>query len=324
MSPQTDRLQPFRFIRCIVAGDEFCIRMSWVRRIRDAFHSEYNSSLGIDDQFNGLSTDIDNCLVVKLDGILNYPDDESIQRKVLVLRLDDGYFGILVDTVEDIFEVSSDQIFDIPAMVGAEALKYFDEVVYYKNKLVLSFSPLSIYSFLSLEPNIASMSIDDNSRGFYQTNLSIAHHRQKKIVIFTPGSQGEILYGLSITQIPQILQLSSILSIPGSLDYISGLIEWRGIILPVIDISLCIEKKKTDINGDCRIIVVRLVSKPIYIAVVIQSHILIQSFPILQRLDEQDLVFDKGSVIKQFQFQDKILVIPNVDSIVSVDENVVF
>ena len=321
MSPHTELLHSFRFIRCIIDGDEFCIRMSWVRRIRNASDSEFNNSLGVEDCFNSLSTDIDNCPIIKLDGILNYSTDESIQRKVLVLRLDSGYFGILVDTVEDIFEISSSHIFDIPAMVGSEAIRYFDEVVYYKNKLIISFSPSRICSFLLSDLENSMINVDKYSNILYQASLSIAHHRQKKLVIFTPGSQGEILYGLSITQIPQILQLSSILSIPGSLDYISGLIEWRGIILPVIDISLCIEKKRTDIDGDCRIIVVRLVSKPIYIAIVIQSHILIQSFPVLHGLYEQETKLDKKSVIKQFQFKHKILVVPDVDNIVLSDES---
>jgi chemotaxis signal transduction protein len=112
------------------------------------------------------------------------------------------------------------------------------------------------------------------------------------------------------------LRLSPVLLVPGSEEYICGIIEWRGIILPIIDLTFCVEKKKSDIKSDGKILVVRLTSLPLYIGIIIQSQVIIQSIPIKRDLDRQDNLLSIESIHQQFKFKNKTLVIPNIDKMV--------
>jgi chemotaxis signal transduction protein len=112
------------------------------------------------------------------------------------------------------------------------------------------------------------------------------------------------------------LQSLPVLHVPSSEEYLIGIIEWRGLILPVIDISYCVEKKRSKVESDGRILVVRLVKTPLYIAIMIQSQVTIQSFPIKQDLYKFDNLPNILSIHKSFKIQDQLLVVPDIDNIV--------
>lgn len=311
----------FRFIRCIIAGEVYCVRMSWVRGIRNV--NELNINSGSSQKIGWLSTETGSCPVMSLNENLNRSSNISNEsKKVLMFGVPCGSFGILVESVENIFAASTENIFSIPPIICGSTLCYFDEAVYYEKKLILSLSPVSIYTkFYSNKETLFPCKNADNY-GHSQVNLSISNNVQKKIVIFSTTVEQSLLYGLSITQIPQILQLSSVLSLPGSEIYISGIIEWRNIILPVIDLSFCIERKKSNIETNGRILIVRLTSLPFYTAIIIQSQIIIQSFPIMRDLYEHDHALKIDSVHRQFKYKDKMLVVPDIDKIIMDNKNI--
>ena len=316
MVNQGEYPQKNRFIRFFISNRSFCVRLSWVRRIRNAYELISDWDLESDNGSNIIYDSIDECPIIKLNEIAEYSNSHNIYKKILILNLGEKCFGILVDTVEDIFDALSDQIFDIPHFVGEKAIKYFDEIVYYKENLMLVCSPLMIYKNTLEGEHSISDSIMICHEAYGQSDLSIAYHRQKKIVIFTPDNQGGLLYGLSITQVPQILQRSSTLFMPGSADYIHGVVEWRSMILPVIDISFCVEKKRSNIDGECRMVIVRLISRPIYIAIVAQDQILIQSFPLSDDLFGYHSGLNLEYAIEKFLYKNQTLVIPDIDRIV--------
>ncbi len=54
----------------------------------------------------------------------------------------------------------------------------------------------------------------------------------------------------------------------------------------------------------------------IYVAIVIQPHVLIQNFPITQDLFCLDVDSEINSVHRQFKYRKKVLVIPNIDNMI--------
>ena len=243
-------------------------------------------------------------------------------NKVLIFNVDDSIFGIIVDSVENIIEVPVRNIFSIPWAVGGSAFHCFDEIVNWEGTYKLSLSPASIYNKLYLNHNT-----DRNIDLLHESNclpikFSISDKMRKKILIFSTADEELIVYGLSITQIPQVLQLTSILPIPGSEIYIAGVVEWRGIILPILDLSLYIEGRKTEIRGNDRILVVRLVSLPLYIGIVIRPQIFIQDIPIKQHLYQDDKGFELNPTISQYKLRDQTLVIPDIDKIIIKEDRI--
>jgi purine-binding chemotaxis protein CheW len=295
--------------------------MSWVRGIRNLYDLNANPDASESQVIGWLSTDTGPCPVISLDKYLNKSTEFNNQsKKILLFRIPHGLFGILVDSVENIFQVAVNRVFSIPRIVGGFALHCFDEAIYYESHLILALSPLSIYSKVYLN-RLTSLNHKNLTTSDYSLlNISIANHRQRKIVIFTTATDDSVLYGLSITQIPQILQSLPVLHVPSSEEYLIGIIEWRGLILPVIDISYCVEKKRSKVESDGRILVVRLVKTPLYIAIMIQSQVTIQSFPIKQDLYKFDNLPNILSIHKSFKFQDQLLVVPDIDNIVMCDQ----
>ena len=313
--------QNVNFIRCIISGKSYCIRMSWVRGLRDLNEIDSYEKKVLRNSIGSLLIENHLCPVINLnEQLTSSVHVQARLQKALIFHIDNRYFGILVDSVENIFQAAEKYIFQIPGIVGGSAFKYFDEVVRYNDQLILSLSPKAIYSTFCIDNKEMyndKVVIGSNNN---LVKISIANHRQKKIVIFTTNSETNVFYGLSITQIPQILQLSSILSVPGSENHIIGIIEWRGLILPVIDITLYVEKKRTKIENDGRLLVVRMARSAIYVAIVIQPHVFIQSFPIARDLFHLDFDSEIDSVHRQFKYRKKVLVIPNIDNILSADK----
>jgi chemotaxis signal transduction protein len=292
--------------------------MSWVRGLRHLNELDSHKEKVLRNSIGSLLIENYICPVMNLNEQLKSSVHiQTRPQKVLIFRIDNRYFGILVDSVENKFQVAENHIFQIPEIVGGSAFNYFDEVIGCDEQLILSLSPKAIYSTFNIE-NKEKLHNKAVIKSYNElVKISIANHRQKKIVIFTTNSETNVFYGLSITQIPQILQLSSILSVPGSENHIIGIIEWRGLILPVIDIALSVEKQRTKIENDGRILVVRLARSAIYVAIVIQPHVLIQNFPITQDLFYLDVDSKIDSVHRQFKYRKKVLVIPNIDNMVS-------
>jgi chemotaxis signal transduction protein len=289
--------------------------MSLVRYIRNA--NEVKINVETHQNEIKLFNEPDYCPVINLADDLCYSSNINHQSsKVLIFNILNSLFGILVQSVVDIIEVSADHTYTIPHMLCESNIRHFDEVIYYRNQYLLCLSPLSIYR--KFYPNQKVQSYSQNRDVINQdtVRISIADTMQKKIMIFSTTTDYSLFYGLSITQIPQILQLSSILKVPGTDISICGIIVWRGMILPIMDLSFCIEKKKSDIRVDGRILVVRLISVSLYIGIIVQPQIAIHNLTIQHELDGQDKLLRIESAHRQFKYKNKPLIIPDIDQVV--------
>lgn len=66
------------------------------------------------------------------------------------------------------------------------------------------------------------------------------------------------LYGISISDIVQIVGIQKITGIPGFPHYVKGVINLRGSIIPVIDVRLRFNKQETTYNERTCIIVINI------------------------------------------------------------------
>lgn len=82
----------------------------------------------------------------------------------------------------------------------------------------------------------------------------VEHDTQKdKYVTFKSGGEH---YGLKIEYVNEIIVSQEITEVPESEDYIKGLINLRGKIIPVIDVCLRFKKEQFDYNDRTCIIVI--------------------------------------------------------------------
>ena len=76
-----------------------------------------------------------------------------------------------------------------------------------------------------------------------------------KYLTFWTDSQ---LYGIPISDVVQIVGIQKITGIPGFPDYVKGVINLRGSIIPVIDVRLRFNKQETPYNERTCIIVTNI------------------------------------------------------------------
>ena len=84
------------------------------------------------------------------------------------------------------------------------------------------------------------------------------HDEQKgKYMTFKSGNE---YFGLEIRYVNTIIQLQSVTKIPETEDYIKGLINLRGKVIPVIDVRLRFKQPELDYNDRTCIIVINVKS----------------------------------------------------------------
>ena len=94
-------------------------------------------------------------------------------------------------------------------------------------------------SFMSVEHEVLSEHIEDTQHGRFLT--------------FSLGRED---YGIEIILVTEIISLQSINQLPEVPDYIKGIINLRGKIIPVIDVRLRFKKERMEYNDRTCIIVI--------------------------------------------------------------------
>jgi len=76
-----------------------------------------------------------------------------------------------------------------------------------------------------------------------------------QLVVFKLGREE---YGISILQVQEIKRMTDITRVPYTPDYIKGVINLRGSVLPVIDLKKRLDLPEHDYTDDTRIIIVKI------------------------------------------------------------------
>jgi purine-binding chemotaxis protein CheW len=85
---------------------------------------------------------------------------------------------------------------------------------------------------------------------------------------------GRETFGLPISMVREIVRVPEITSVPNAPDYIVGVINLRGRIIPVVDLRKRFGEKSFEPNKKNRIVVVELESRPIGLLVNSASEVL--------------------------------------------------
>jgi len=81
-------------------------------------------------------------------------------------------------------------------------------------------------------------------------------------------------YGIDIMQVNEIVKLQEITKLPNTPDYVEGIINLRGKVIPIVDLKVKFKLGRQERNDDTRIIVVNANNKIIGILVDEVSEVL--------------------------------------------------
>lgn len=77
----------------------------------------------------------------------------------------------------------------------------------------------------------------------------------QQIVLFGLNNED---YGLEITKVQEIVRYQEVKKLPDTIDYIQGVINLRGKIIPIIDLKYKLYQQISEISEETRIIVVKI------------------------------------------------------------------
>lgn len=136
--------------------------------------------------------------------------------------------------------------------------------------------------------------------------------------------QGGVLYGLAILNIKEIIEYGEITEIPMTPEFISGVINLRGSILPVIDLNQRFSDKTTEITNRTSIIIIDVMDDDLSIEIGVTVDMVnevldiypsnIESAPSLGKQIGTDFISGMAKI------DEKLLILLDIANILSIDE----
>ena len=128
-------------------------------------------------------------------------------------------------------------------------------------------------------------------------------------------------FGVDISNVKEIIKMIQITKVPNSPDFVEGVINLRGRVIPVIDLRsrLHIEKKKQD--KDTRIIVVELKGKTVGFIVDAVSEVLRIPASITEAPPEMVTGYNSDFIQSVGKLEDHLLILIDLGKVLSTKEN---
>lgn len=203
-------------------------------------------------------------------------------KSIVICNFFNVPIGIEVDKVYRILAVEKAKILPLPDVFDIEFSRYFDGVY--------SFTHIdSLTTILNIEELIPT-SDQEKLINMSQADLnSDDENVDTSEQIMTTFRVGEDIYGVPIEKVREIINFSRVTAVPRAPQFIEGIINLRGQIIPVIDINKRFGLKATEKTSVSRIIVTQIDN---YITGIIVDEVN------EVRAYSEDLFSDPPSVIK--------------------------
>ncbi len=185
---------------------------------------------------------------------------ENSTRRIVVTESMGITMGFLVDSVSQVLRVSKTSIAEPPVMVNSSASKSIEGIVKLEqgHRLVFLLAPESL-----VDQDVRNAAMHAKKEGLtMETQQSTTQHKKAeeevKYVCFRLGQEE---YGLPIMRVQEIIKYNKITSVPNARDYIQGIINLRGHVVPVIDMRTRFGMSRNDELEQRRIVVLHVHDK---------------------------------------------------------------
>jgi purine-binding chemotaxis protein CheW len=256
--------------------------------------------------------------VFRLSTLLHQPDAAGRRRgKILLLKT--RPWGLLVDRVESVIQVAAHAVFPLPTIARNLAMDVFEGVVKYGDKMMLALSPEGLYPDAPVRV-LSTLPTEHPLDMLYAVaDMTVAPDSRKKIIMFTTTAEPSLTFGLSLSQVPQILRPLPLMPVPGAPAAVLGLVEWRGVPLPVIDLSRSLGGAASSAHS--RLLVARASTARLCVALPIYPQVNILDLPMAHHVSSQPVPLQEALLRGKFALPHTTLVIPDIDGILSAYHN---
>ncbi len=125
-------------------------------------------------------------------------------------------------------------------------------------------------------------------------------------------------YGIDINQVYKVIRVNDVTTIPDSAEFVEGVINLRGRVIPIISLRKKLKMERADLNKMNRVIVVRFNNKFVGVIVDGVSEILpIQSSNIIE---PDELLKETKYLIGVGRLKERLILIIDIERLLSIGE----
>lgn len=317
MIPNTSS-QALRFIRCGLAAETYCLHMSWVRSIQRVELMRPNTEAH--GPVGWVASAAEEIPIFRLATLLKRPVvDEQPTGKIVMLKTATQPWGFLVDRVESIIQVHAEAVFSLPDLVRHPGTDWFDGLVHYKEQLLLSLAPEGLQADVQSYVATPLLQAYGHKTVPAMPVVAMASGPRRRLMSFTttsaPGEATSVRFGLSVSQIPQVLQTFMVTAVPGAVEGILGLVPWRSGTLAVIDLEHGLGGRCVPVTPEHRLLIVRATRAQTFVGIPILPQVRIHQLPLAYGASTRTMPWQESLIRGRFDGEHDTLVIPDIDRI---------
>ncbi|MGO9791985.1 MAG: chemotaxis protein CheW [Solirubrobacteraceae bacterium] len=194
-------------------------------------------------------------------GLQQQPLDETSRIVVVPLRSEDGRdaaVGVVMDTVREVLRVPRELVDEVPAFVARAGSETEVESVCRLedgDRLVSVLSANRLFSARGLRAAIESYDTEDHEMTDQASEQdALQDDEDQQLVVFRVDGEE---YCLSVDAVQEIIRVPEhLIRVPKALDFVEGLVNLRGTVLPVIDLRSRLGLARSERDDLQRIVVV--------------------------------------------------------------------
>ena len=241
-------------------------------------------------------------------------------------------WALLADDVSRVIQIPADRLVPLPPVVVNPSADYFKGVILLNGRLTLFLAPERLHP--DSLPNAngpvrEAKSPDPTSSPSTRsgtTGAEGARRTRGQVLVFhtTEPDRAEhtLAFGLSISQVPEILGSLPVTPVPGAAAFVLGLVNWRGRPVPVIDLDRCLGFGSSLADGRTRLVIARDTGRPgksTWIGFPARPAIQLLRLPVLHEPSSRSLSIDPTLIRGVVELEGETLIIPDLHTIVYVD-----
>jgi purine-binding chemotaxis protein CheW len=309
-----------RMIRCNVAGEAYALDANRVQGIQRA--DRLHPLAGEDGLVGRLSGAGGEVSVYSLARLLRRPGRRADGTEhVVLVNTGPQPWGLLVDRVSQMGKVPANAVELLPPLVRNPATDYFQEVVKLEREMLLCLSPERLRPAArppqpAFEPRTKP---GTSGRQAAPANgpMRTRHRSGRQVVLFSTSEprpeERPVTFGLSITQVAEILDLPAVVAVPGAPTFTVGLVNWRSRAVPVIDLTRRLGLPPSSPGKGARLLISHTSRRPELVGFLVRPSIRVVRLPLECRSSDQALSVDRTMVRGVLKWKTETLVIPDMN-----------
>jgi len=181
-------------------------------------------------------------------------DDETNARRIIVADLGGMTTGLMVDAVAEVLRLPEKDVEPAPEVINLDNAKYITGVgkLNNGNRLLMLLDLSRLFSGEEKETIIAAAG-EQQGKGEEPMSREEELEDERQLVCFRIADEE---FGIEIMQVREIIRLDAITAVPGTPSYVSGIVNLRGNVLPVIDLRRRFGRESGRLSEQNRILVV--------------------------------------------------------------------